>query len=183
MTRGVDFEITRRDVGLKSALVIAPHGGQIEPGSSQIAKKIAGDDLGFYSFEGIRQYGNHRLHITSTNFDEPTALSMLGKATVVVAIHGRRDKNDPSTIYLGGLNTSLSETIGRELEERGFRTRWFDHPFPAKNPANICNRGRLHGGAQLEIPRTLRNRLTDGQNRDELAAFSGAVRSAIDEHL
>ena len=34
--------------------VIAPHGGKIEPGTSEIARKIAGADYSFYSFEGRR---------------------------------------------------------------------------------------------------------------------------------
>ena len=47
-----------------STVVIAPHGGGIEPGTSEIAEAVAGDDLSFYAFEGIKSTGNHELHIT-----------------------------------------------------------------------------------------------------------------------
>jgi phage replication-related protein YjqB (UPF0714/DUF867 family) len=51
--------------------VIAPHGGGIEPGTSELATAIAGDDFSLYLFEGLKSAGNGELHITSTNFDEP----------------------------------------------------------------------------------------------------------------
>jgi len=44
--------------------VIAPHGGSIEPGTSEIALKIAGLDFSFYAFEGRRKQHNNCLHIT-----------------------------------------------------------------------------------------------------------------------
>jgi phage replication-related protein YjqB (UPF0714/DUF867 family) len=44
--------------------VIAPDGGSIEPGTSEIALKIAGLDFSFYAFEGRRKQHNNCLHIT-----------------------------------------------------------------------------------------------------------------------
>jgi phage replication-related protein YjqB (UPF0714/DUF867 family) len=50
---GVDFSI--RVMPLEtSAAIIAPHGGMIEPGTSDIAAAIAGNDYGLYCFEGLR---------------------------------------------------------------------------------------------------------------------------------
>ena len=54
-----------------SFVVIAPHGGGIEPGTSEIANAIAGLNYSLYTFDGIRLSGNELLHITSTLFDEP----------------------------------------------------------------------------------------------------------------
>ena len=45
--------------------IIAPHGGRIEPGTSEITKAIAGTQFSYYTFDGIRQEGNELLHITS----------------------------------------------------------------------------------------------------------------------
>ena len=51
--------------------VAAPHGGGIEPGTSEVALAIAGADLSYYLFEGRKAEGNGDLHVTSTNFDDP----------------------------------------------------------------------------------------------------------------
>ena len=183
MSNGVDFKIIRRIGGPNTAVVIAPHGGKIEPGSSEIADRIADNDFGFYSFEGMRSSGNGRLHITSSHFDEPIAVAMVRRAKVVVAIHGRKDDGDRATVYLGGLHADLSEAIGRKLEGAGFCTRLNGHKFSGTDPANICNRSNNGMGAQLEIPATLRRVLTQCGKEADLAAFSCAIRAAVNEHL
>jgi phage replication-related protein YjqB (UPF0714/DUF867 family) len=61
--------------------IIAPHGGKIEPGTSEIARKIAGADFSFYAFEGRKKQHNKSLHITSTRFDEPICLALIGAQT------------------------------------------------------------------------------------------------------
>jgi phage replication-related protein YjqB (UPF0714/DUF867 family) len=183
MTEGIDFKIKSRDAGPETALVIAPHGGKIEPGSSEIASHIAGDEYRFYSFEGLRSAKNRRLHITSTNFDEPVAMSMLRQATFVVAIHGCQDDEGRCEVYLGGLDIDLSSAIGQQLELEGFSTRKSGHRFPGAGTTNICNRGRSHAGAQLEIPHTLRMHLIHRENRDDLDAFARAVKAAMNAHL
>lgn len=53
--------------------VIAPHGGGIEPGTTEIAEAIAGDRYSFYTLEGKKEEGNKRLHIASERFDEDMA--------------------------------------------------------------------------------------------------------------
>jgi phage replication-related protein YjqB (UPF0714/DUF867 family) len=62
------------------------------------------------------------------------------------------------------------------LERIGFKTST-DHHMKGRAPGNICNRGRLHAGVQLELPRSLRNIFF----KDEGArnAFSLAVRDTI----
>jgi phage replication-related protein YjqB (UPF0714/DUF867 family) len=67
---------------------VAPHGGGIEPGTSELADAIAGSDLSFYTFEGLKSSGNTDLHITSTRFDEPMCLTLLASSSVVVTLHG-----------------------------------------------------------------------------------------------
>jgi len=54
--------------------ILSIHGGDIEPGTTRIANAIAGWDHSFYTFEGIKTARNLSLHITSTRFDEPSAM-------------------------------------------------------------------------------------------------------------
>jgi phage replication-related protein YjqB (UPF0714/DUF867 family) len=86
--------------------VIAPHGGGIEPGTSELAEAIAGADLSFYAFEGIKTNGNRVLHITSSRFDEPKALALVAASPAVVALHGELDCPD-QVVFLGGLDKEL----------------------------------------------------------------------------
>jgi phage replication-related protein YjqB (UPF0714/DUF867 family) len=68
---GVDFRVVILGQPTASTVVVAPHGGGIEPGTSQVAQAIADDNFNLALFEGIKASGNSILHITSTNFDEP----------------------------------------------------------------------------------------------------------------
>ena len=47
-----DYKISISDVG-SGISIIAPHGGKIEPGTSDIARKIATERSNYYCFEGI----------------------------------------------------------------------------------------------------------------------------------
>jgi len=178
MREGDDYKIAFDDRD-SDVSIVAPHGGKIEPGTSFIAKMIASDDFNFYAFEGVRRLKNSRLHITSHNFDEPKGLAIAEKAQIVLGIHGRMDGKNKDRIYLGGLHFNLVRDLEIELSIAGFLTQATDHPFPAKNMDNICNRGKTGKGAQLEISRSLRNRLTDENSSALLIKLSGAVRNAI----
>ena len=51
-------------------LIIAPHGGRIEVGTSELAALIAADEHNLFSFEGLKPRGHNReLHITSRCFE------------------------------------------------------------------------------------------------------------------
>ena len=77
---GRDYRVTavRRGSGIA---VIAPHGGRIERGTSEVARAIAGEDLDLYLFEGCLPSLNFEtLHLTSRHFDEPRALGLIAAA-------------------------------------------------------------------------------------------------------
>jgi len=154
--------------------VVAPHGGRIEAGTSQTAALIAADVFSLYCFEGL--VSGRRLHITSARFDEPRALALVESADIAIGVHGRADRGDHRTIWLGGLHESLRDAIGAALERVGFKTST-NHHMQGKAPGNICNRGRLRAGVQLELPMSLRNAFLN----DPLArqAFGSAVRDTI----
>ena len=175
----IDYRIViRRGARTGNAIVMAPHGGKIEPRTSLITETIAGGDLDMYCFEGLMPESNRELHITSRNFDEASALDLLRTKSTVVTIHGRQDREDPSTVYLGGKDAALVSEIAWRLQEAGFQTQKDDHPFPGIQDSNIVNRGLTGKGAQLEVPFSLRRRL--GNEPDLLGKFCGAVRKAID---
>jgi phage replication-related protein YjqB (UPF0714/DUF867 family) len=175
---GLDYRIHVENRGTPVA-IIAPHGGRVEPGTLEIAAAIAGEALSFYAFEALRGEGNRAsLHITSTNFDEPQALALVGGVQKAVAIHGRADDGDPRTVSVGGLDTVLRDEIIAALMAAGFVAAAISQGYLAgRDPANICNRGTTSAGVQLELPRTLRTQLMAEPAR--LAAFRDAVRAAV----
>ena len=177
MSLGQDYGIQLAHRLNSDVLIIAPHGGKIERGTSELARAIAGDDMSFYAFEGLRACDNRILHITSHRFDEPSALKLAGHANKIVGIHGRKDDQDIESTYLGGLDCQLVRAIEHALLRSGFSAQSTGHSFPASNPRNICNRGRSGTGAQLELPLELRKRLLE--SKDRMNRFSVAVRNAL----
>lgn len=180
--REVEGQDYRIRVELRNApvLIMAPHGGKIEPATSEIAEAIAGMDYSFYTFEGLKADGNSVLHIESHLFDEFCALQAVEKADIVVTVHGQIDQRD-EFVMVGGLNDGLRSEIERQLEAAGFKTRPPTEGLLGTDRMNICNRGKLKQGVQLEISRKVRDVLR--ANRDPLQTFGNAVRKGIRHYL
>ena len=179
------LRIVERDSPL---LILAPHGGGIEPGTSEIAREIAGEDLSLYCFEGIRARGNDRLHITSTRFDEPACLQLLARSRIAVTIHGCANREP--IVLVGGRHGELRVRVERALTGAGFTAREENGRHSGDDPANICNRAAAAMGLQLEISRGLRRALFPGLRRHErrqanpaLARFATTVRLALRDAL
>ena len=158
--RNKDYKISARDVG-SDIMIIAPHGGKIEPGTSDIARKIAAQRFNCYCFEGIKKENNRRLHITSHHFDEPMAVKIVSESLIVVAVHACT--GNERFVYLGGLDEMLKEVIAKELESRKIVVPRGHGRYKGLNPQNICNRGVNKKGVQLEISRGLRDDLAKRQ--------------------
>ena len=174
-----DYQI-RMNLKDEHILVMAPHGGKIEPGTTEIAEAIAGMDYSFYSFEGLKADGNSALHIESHLFDEPRALKLVDKAEIVLTVHGQVDRKD-EFVMVGGFNTNLCSVIKRELEAAGFEIRPPTRRLSGIDPMNICNRGKLKSGVQLEMSRKVRDSLRTDKN--QLQIFADAIRRAIQIYL
>ena len=172
----IDFRICVTDRS-SPVSILAPHGGKIEPGTSEIATAIAGDNYSLYVFEGLMSANNSVLHITSEKFDEPRARSLVEKSDIAIAVHGRRDDGGGAT-WLGGRDTRLRDAIGASLKQATFDVA-LHHNLPGIKPDNICNRGRTGAGVQLELPKSLRKELL--QNPSRLQTFAVAVQSGIDQ--
>lgn len=137
-------------------VVMAPHGGSIEPGTSEIARAVAGSELTLYLFEGRKDAGNRDLHVTSTNFDEPQGLQLAGSGQLVLAVHGEGSE-DRAVVYLGGRDRALGSRLKARLEAFGFKVETHaDASLQGTHPQNICNRGASGAGVQLELSKALR---------------------------
>jgi phage replication-related protein YjqB (UPF0714/DUF867 family) len=175
-TEGNDFIVTCLHNARDDIVILAPHGGKIEPGTSELARAVAGSDFALYLFEGLKPSGNRALHVTSTNFDEPRAMAMTGAALHAIGIHGLAADNEE--IEVGGLDDRLRDLVNASLLEAGFLSRVVTSgPYAARDPANICNRAKS-GGVQLEIGRALRDKIrADAGVR---TAAAEAVRKALE---
>ncbi|WP_287095244.1 poly-gamma-glutamate hydrolase family protein [Mesorhizobium sp.] len=179
--QGVDYDFLVLDRA-STVAIVAPHGGWIEHGTSQLATAVAGDDFSLYLFEGLKPKRPHReLHIPSEYFDENQCVGLVSKVQIAIGMHGRADGDDPETIWLGGRGKELRDAIALALEASGFKAIISGHRLPGEHKNNICNRGIGRAGVQLEVPKTLRDALV--ANAERRALFSGAVRKAVLEHL
>jgi len=174
-----DYRVTVRPT--KSPIVVlAPHGGGIEPHTSEIAREIAGTTHNLYLFEGIKKTGNCVLHIKSTNFDEPKGVALVESCELAVAVHGKSGADE--FVEIGGANHDLASAVRQTLSEAGFDARQPSDPgLAGKKRRNICNRTSRQG-VQLEMCRGLRDNLIDPENRGRLVKFVEVIRGAIERH-
>ena len=145
--QGEDFAVRQIERPGSGVIVIAPHGGTIEVGTSEIADLIAGVEHSLFCFEGLKPDGRNReLHITSHRFDHPDCLAMAARHERVVSVHGCMGM---SQIFLGGLDTELTEVLGVRLATAGFEVVRDGHRYPGQHPFNICNRGARGRGRRV----------------------------------
>lgn len=181
----IDYRV-RWGVGTSGIAVLCIHGGDIEPGTSEIGEAIAGEDHTYYALEGLKDKGNLALHITSTVFDEPVALEVICQSDIIISVHGCSDVEE--IVYLGGLDIELKQRVQMKLEEAGFRAMESkDAGFRGIDQRNICNLCGRGMGVQLEISRGLRsgmfkNLSPEGRKHVEetFHRFVNAVREALD---
>jgi phage replication-related protein YjqB (UPF0714/DUF867 family) len=151
---GTDYRwraVERRD---SPVVIVAPHGGGIEIGTSQLAARIARARHSLFLFEGLKPpWQNRSLHITSHKFDHPRCLALVARSLVTLAVHGC--KGD-SQIYVGGLDVELKTRLTARLNAAGLPARAEGHSYLGRNPLNICNRGLRGCGVQLEFTRDFR---------------------------
>lgn len=152
---GADFLVRIEHKPESRIAILAPHGGAIEAGTSEIARAVAGSEFNLYLFEGLRASSNYAtLHLTSHRFDEPRCLKLLARCDHVIAIHGCR--GDAPQALLGGLDHALRRQIGKAIAASGIEARLAGHRYRGVHPQNICNRGRRGAGVQVELTSALR---------------------------
>ena len=170
-----DYNITVRERPQSGVLIVAPHGGSIEIGTTELAEVIAGDNYSLFAFNGLKLRGRNRdLHITSHHFDHPECVALAGRHAVVLGVHGC--KGESSQLYVGGRDDELAALLTARLEAASLPVAAPGHKYPGRNPLNICNRGARARGAQLEFTLDLRS-------PSERARIAPLVRSALAEFV
>jgi phage replication-related protein YjqB (UPF0714/DUF867 family) len=173
-THGTDYRVRMIERPGTPAVILAPHGGGIEIGTSQLAARIARGRYSLFLFEGLKPaWQNRGLHITSHRFDHPWCLELVAKSPVTLAVHGCKGQ---SRIYVGGLDTQLKAHLTARLNEAGLPASADGHPYLGLNPLNICNRGTRGRGVQIELTRDFR----EPASRRHIATL---IRAALDEYI
>jgi phage replication-related protein YjqB (UPF0714/DUF867 family) len=172
-THGTDYRVRLIERSVTPVVVIAPHGGGIEIGTSQLAARIARGRHSLFLFEGLKPaWQNRGLHITSHRFDHPMCVALVSRKPVTLAVHGCKGE---SRIYIGGLDTRLKALLTAKLNDAGFPATSDNHPYMGLNPLNICNRGSLGRGVQIELTRDFR----EPAHRRLIAPL---IRETLDEY-
>lgn len=181
--QGIDYKIDTRNTTSNTA-VIAIHGGSIEPGTSELANDIAGTRYDFYSFDGTMKRNNFSLHITSTNFDEPAARSLVQKSTKTLSIHGFSDS--AKLTYIGGSDKIMIEKVKASLTAAGFTVADAPSYLGGTDADNICNDNLNKAGVQIELSSALRtsffsNLTTTGRQTKttEFSKYSNAIKAGL----
>ncbi|MFJ5963297.1 poly-gamma-glutamate hydrolase family protein [Bacillus sp. NPDC093026] len=144
------YEIEFHEKGGSDLLVFSPHGGEIEPGTSEIVEAF-NQSYSTYLFEGTKKDNNRDLHITSTNFDEPILVQMIKTYPFSISIHGY--KSDRRHTLVGGTNRKMAKAMVRELQDRGFSAEVVQkgERLSGTDPKNINNQNASGESVQLEI--------------------------------
>ncbi len=171
-TADVDYRVTRVDRD-SWATIVSPHGGNLERGTSEIARKIAGDEYNLFDFQILRTENVQEMHVTSTNFKDSNLNRLLERSSVCVSIHGR--KGDDQVAWLGGTNECLKTLIAKYLEENQIQCTLTPPRLEGTSSENFVNAPKDHG-VQLELPRALRE---SGEHAHTPKKLVESVRKAL----
>ncbi|MCR6087327.1 poly-gamma-glutamate hydrolase family protein [Staphylococcus aureus] len=180
---GVDWKKETRDNGTK-VLIVAPHGGNIEQGTTEVTKALANKgDYDYFSFEAMRSKNNSDLHVTSTHYDDATLNQMIENRTATISIHGAAGTEQ--IVYLGGPDSALRDEIEAQLKSRGFKVLVPPAYLGGQNDKNFINRQDGTTGVQLELTTALRkaffnNGDTSTKNRTKENNWTPLMQSFVD---
>lgn len=161
-----DWRIVTKHRKDNNILLTAIHGGGIEPGTTELARRISNvGKYDFYSFEGLRQSNNDQLHITSTNYDEHQLIRMLKKSKETVSIHGF--SGDDPIVYIGGKDTNMAKSIAKQLRKEGFTVKESPKRINAQSEDNFVNKNDTDSGVQLELTTAQRKEFFKYQKLDK----------------
>lgn len=189
-TEGVDYE--RRSVPVTGSkwCSIAIHGGGIEPGSGEVARAVGLNVMSHYEFAGIMPANNFdTLHVTSTNFDEPTAQALVAGSLRCLSFHGYTGSTGVAETSLGGLDTATAARVQTALTAAGFRVISAAQEINGSDPLNIVNKTTISAGVQVEMSNALRASFfpdgdlsrtmrDSGQRTTAFNAYVAAIQSA-----
>ena len=180
---GVDWKKDTRDNGTK-VLIVAPHGGNIEQGTTEATKALAKKgNYDYFSFEAIRPKNNTELHVTSTHYDDPTLNQMIKNRTATISIHGAAGTDQ--IIYLGGPPSTLRDEMETQLKSSGFTVMAPLDYIGGVKKNNFINREENNTGVQLELTTALRkaffnNGDTSTKNRSNESNWTPLMQTFVD---
>jgi len=157
-------------------VILAPHGGGIERGTSELCLAVAGYHpatlpevpaagvtYDYWMFEGVRDDDNAPLHVPSIGCDDGMAVSLCAGALNALSLHGFKpqDPPDDKVVLVGGGNELLRRFLLEGFEPTDIKAvdagSTGDDELDGNDPRNIVNRTLLGmGGAQLELSEPLR---------------------------
>ena len=180
---GKDFRIETKDRKSK-VTVVAPHGGYIEPGSSELARAIAGEDFNLYDFKGLDNNHPRKAHVTSAKFKDPQLSKLLDSSDLCVSVHGMR--GEEKAVFVGGRNKYLRAMVAKNLKDAGFPATADPPRFKGEHPNNLVNKPK-DNGVQLELSWGMRKEIMSDNDADSVKtssfdSFVNAVRKAITDY-
>jgi len=164
-------------------IVVAPHGGKIEPRTEEIAGHLANElRWSCYCFcsghsederGGTGNQDEH--HIESKQIWPPQLGNLLTDSEIAVSIHGCTDDYD--VIQIGGHNKVKISDLANTLTKMGFKAEEGTGNLAANSSVNFINKLKRHG-VQIELPFSLYRdvKKTNRQDRRDLA---GSIATAI----
>jgi phage replication-related protein YjqB (UPF0714/DUF867 family) len=184
-----DDTLARTDETPKT-VILAPHGGGIERGTSELCLAVAGYHpanlpqtppagvtYDYWMFEGVREDDNRELHVTSTGCDDDMAVSLCAGSLNALALHGFSPKppdfsEDEQVVLVGGATPDSTRNPLRDYLLAGLCDAQFDARDSAGHgeldgnaSCNIVNRTMLGTGAQLELSTPLRDAMYTEHSR------------------
>jgi phage replication-related protein YjqB (UPF0714/DUF867 family) len=175
---------------IPKTVILAPHGGGIELGTSELCLAVAGHHpanlpqvppagvtYDYWMFEGVREDDNRKLHVTSTGCDDEVAVSLCAGSLNALALHGFSPKppdfsEDEQVVLVGGATPNSTRNALRKYLLEGLCDAQFDARDSAghgeldgNDPCNIVNRTMLGMGAQLELSTPLRDAMFTEHSR------------------
>ncbi|MED1014866.1 poly-gamma-glutamate hydrolase family protein [Bacillus atrophaeus] len=183
-----DYNIEYNGKKGSRVLIMSPHGGRIEGGVSELVR-FFDMEYSTYLFEGLKSHDNQTLHITSTNFDEPTAEEKIKQHQYIIAFHGY--KGEDKNTLVGGSDRKRAKMIVKALEKSGFSAELASSKsgLAGLDANNINNQGKTGLSIQLEISREQREAFFEDFNykerkytkTTEFYRYARAIKRVIDE--
>jgi phage replication-related protein YjqB (UPF0714/DUF867 family) len=185
-----DDTLARTD-DVPKTTILAPHGGGIEPGTSELCLAVAGYHpanlpqvppagvtYDYWMFEGVRELGNAALHVRSTGCDDRVAVALCAGSLNALSLHGfdpaPEFPEDEQIVLVGGGNAALMELLLAGLRDANIKrlAAGAGGELDGDDPCNIVNRTLPVGdpprplrGAQLELSTPLREAMFTEHSR------------------
>ena len=195
-TRGEFIEILTPDIQNKKLIVIAPHGGEIEPWTDieaeYVAKQFSPNIVSLWQCKGFSSEGSadayERWHITSTEINPesfPKLKSIIAPTPnfeYSIAFHGWTEDSicvggnpaNADTTLIGDIRTAIKVALEKENSDIVVNIPPCPRKFNGDRPENIVNRLGING-VQIEQCKIARSKYHE--------VIAGAVADVIGNRI